>query len=99
MNVDLAHVLLTNLLKNAITHNEQGGTIRIVCTENQIIIANSGTVEIQNIFSRYNGNNNKQNSVNSSGLGLSITKSIADLYQINIEYRFEEKKHIFILNF
>jgi signal transduction histidine kinase len=96
MNADLIHILFTNMLKNAITHNEQGGKIDIQISQNQIIISNSGTTEIKNIFSRYNAN---QVTANSTGLGLSIVKSIADLYKIHIEYRFADSKHIFSLNF
>jgi signal transduction histidine kinase len=96
MNADLAQILLVNLLKNAITHNEQGGNIDIEISQNKIIISNSGTSEIQHIFSRYNSG---QTSGNSSGLGLAIVKSIADLYKINIEYAFENSKHSFVLRF
>jgi signal transduction histidine kinase len=96
MNVDLAHILFANLLKNAIVHNEQGGKIHILCAKNQITISNSGTSEIKNIFSRYN---QSQTNVHSSGLGLSIVKSIADLYEIKIKYHFEENRHIFLMIF
>jgi signal transduction histidine kinase len=97
INVDLAHILFTNLLKNAITHNEQGGRIEISCMSNSITIANTGGIQpLDNIFSRYR---QIKTDVKHSGIGLSIVKSIADLYKIKIEYRFTEKKHIFKLNF
>ena len=88
MNADLAHILFTNLVKNAIAHNIPNGKIIVSYRKNAIIISNSGNAPVTEIFSRYKSNN-------SSGLGLSIVKSIADLYKINIEYRFENNLHVF----
>ncbi len=96
MNADLAHILFTNLLKNAITHNKQGGQIEITCTVNHITVANTGTQPLNHIFTRYT---QTASDVKSSGIGLSIVKSIADLYKIKIQYSFEENNHIFKLNF
>jgi signal transduction histidine kinase len=96
MNADLAHILFTNLLKNAIVHNKQGGKIKITCTLDTITIANTGTHPIDHIFTRYAQINMD---VKSSGIGLSIVKSIADLYKIKIEYGFEGNNHIFRLHF
>ncbi len=96
MNADLANILFTNLLKNAITHNQQGGKIEITCTANYITIANTGTQPINHIFTRYS---QTASDIKSSGIGLSIVKSIADLYKIKIQYSFEENNHIFKLNF
>ena len=93
MNSDLARILFVNLLKNAITHNKQGGKIEITAVSNIITISNTGTHPIENLFVRY------RKTTRSSGLGLSIVKSIADLYNIEIEYRFEENKHVFIMQF
>jgi signal transduction histidine kinase len=88
MNEDLAAILFTNLVKNAIAHNVNGGKIAVAYREKGIIISNTGDAAITNIFSRYK-------SEKSSGLGLSIVKSIADLYEMDIEYRFENNLHIF----
>ncbi len=96
MNADLAYILFTNLLKNAITHNKQGGKIEITCTSNRITIANTGTQPINHIFTRYSP---IKSNIKSSGIGLSIVKSITDLYKIKIEYCFENSNHIFKLYF
>ncbi|GHU96111.1 two-component sensor histidine kinase [Bacteroidia bacterium] len=96
MNRDLAHILLTNLVKNAVAHNRTGGQIIISGKANSITIANSGTTAATNIFSRYQRDANDENS---SGLGLSIVKSIADLYPVDINYHFENGLHTFKITF
>ncbi|MDR1417310.1 MAG: HAMP domain-containing histidine kinase [Prevotellaceae bacterium] len=93
MNNDLAHILLTNLIKNAIFHNRQNGKIIIRYTSNSITIANSGSQPAVHVFSRYR---HDSSDTKSSGLGLSIAKSVADLYRIEITYRYD-KMHIFTL--
>ncbi|MDR1343514.1 MAG: HAMP domain-containing histidine kinase [Prevotellaceae bacterium] len=93
MNKDLAHVLLTNLVKNAILHNQQGGKIIIRYASGSIAIANSGSKAAPYAFGRYR---HDATDAKSSGLGLSIAKSVADLYRIEITYRYD-KMHIFTL--
>ncbi len=99
MNGDLARILFMNLLKNAITHTDKGGTVDILLTSDQIIITNAGSKPISHhngIFSRYK---QVKPGTDSSGIGLSIVKSVADLYRIEISYQFSDQKHIFILQF
>jgi signal transduction histidine kinase len=88
MNEDLACILCANLVKNAIAYNEQNGKIIIRYTPAAITIANSGNSAIKDVFNRYQ-------SEKSSGLGLSIVKSIIELYNIGISYRFESGLHHF----
>ncbi|MDR0414777.1 MAG: HAMP domain-containing histidine kinase [Prevotellaceae bacterium] len=99
MNGDLAHILLTNLVKNAISHNRQGGKIIISYAPRSIAIANSGSDSdsnkaAENVFSRYRHN---AHNAKSSGLGLSIAKAIADLYRLEVTYRYDGM-HTFTLN-
>ncbi len=95
MNSDLAYILASNLVKNAIFHNIKGGNVIIHFEAHSIVITNDGKPLNGNklIFDRYssNGNNNQ-----SSGLGLSIAKSIADRYNFAITYQYEEKHIITI---
>lgn len=92
MNPDLAFVLVNNLVKNAITHNIKNGRITINYSSQSIAIANSGNPlpNTVNIFERYV-------SENSSGLGLSIVKSISDLYNLKISHHYSDGEHIFTL--
>jgi signal transduction histidine kinase len=88
MNPDLAYIMITNLIKNAVAHNIKKGMIIIRIKSNEIVFANDGKSlpENSNIFERYNSGSADSNS---SGIGLSIVKSIVDLYNFNISYRFD----------
>jgi signal transduction histidine kinase len=91
MNEDLAYIMFTNLIKNAIAHNQNGGKIIVRYASEFITIANDGRESGIDIFNRYQ---NASVDEKSSGLGLSIVKSIADLYSINVTYCYD-KLHIF----
>ena len=99
MNPDLATILITNLLKNAVSHNISGGTVTVQIKPNSLIIENSGsgtTLDQRQIFSRfYKG---EQNS-GSTGLGLAIVKAITDLYGFKVGYSFRDNKHRFTVWF
>jgi signal transduction histidine kinase len=96
MNEDLAYILLSNLIKNAITHNEEEGSVAIHVTRDHFSVANTGTEAATQVFDRYrNDSHNRE----SSGLGLSIAKSICDLYGFSIGYSFEGGMHRFVISF
>ncbi|NDV70359.1 HAMP domain-containing sensor histidine kinase [Dysgonomonas sp. 25] len=95
MNKDLAAIMVTNLLKNAVAYNLKDGTIEIVMTDRYIAFSNDGTPidKDVNIFERYISNSdNKQ----SSGLGLSIVKSITDFYSFRITHTYDTRHTITI---
>src|SRR5690606_29883402 len=55
-NRELAFVLLANLLRNAIKHNQKGGVIRIAVAEDAIQVANSataGALDTTSIYERF----------------------------------------------
>lgn len=99
MNPTLATSLVTNLLKNTYIHNTPQGTIHIHITTHSLTFCNSGNQEPLDttlIFQRfYQGKNHPQGS---SGLGLSITQAICNLYQIHIQYKYKGL-HCFELDF
>jgi signal transduction histidine kinase len=98
MNRGLAVVLISNLIKNALTHNYVGGKITVRIEKSGISVENSGSdrpLDRERIFNRfYRDLNNDQ----STGLGLSLVHSIVTLYDINISYSFNGN-HKFILKF
>jgi signal transduction histidine kinase len=94
MNEDLAHILFTNLVKNAIAHNVQHGKISIRYAAAAITIANTGNSAAVAGFNRYQAGDGDEKS---SGLGLSIVKSIAALYRIDLRYSHDGEMHVFEL--
>ncbi|MFA4870809.1 MAG: HAMP domain-containing sensor histidine kinase [Pedobacter sp.] len=99
MNPDLAYILLSNLLLNAIKYCNEDGEIGVEITEDKVVVKNTSVANspLDNdlIFNRFY----KQSKDNTStGLGLSIVKSIigqhSDLF---VEYNFENNFHTFSL--
>ncbi|HWK99073.1 MAG TPA: HAMP domain-containing sensor histidine kinase [Parapedobacter sp.] len=95
-NADLADVLITNLLKNAIVHNHVGGYIRIAVASNGFEIANTGSsqsLDTEKMFARfYRASENSA----STGLGLAVAKAIAQLHHAELTYRYEGGLHCFM---
>lgn len=99
IDVSLANVIVSNLLRNAIFHNISDGIVNIEISEKAIKINNTGSnisLNKQKIFSRFYKSDNNQNSI---GLGLAIVKAICDLYDFSVSYRFENNLHSFELRF
>lgn len=84
----LADSLVSNLLHNAIRHNHRGGILRIVLTNKELAISNSGpklaaTEQPEQFFERFRKHNPTSDS---PGLGLSIVHSIATFYGFEVRY-------------
>ncbi|WP_333596471.1 HAMP domain-containing sensor histidine kinase [Chryseobacterium flavum] len=97
-NRDLADILLSNLLKNAIKYNNEEGILNIIIEYDRITFQNSGAsvpLDTSRIFNRFY----KQGADHTStGLGLSIIKTIIKQYPgWDINYEFGEGMHYFIL--
>jgi signal transduction histidine kinase len=98
MNAELAEIMLTNLLKNAIIHNYPGGTIDIKIKSSKITIENTSTsdkLDASQIFKRFYKSSFQRTS---TGLGLAIVKSIIDYYELKIIYEYSGK-HKFEVEF
>lgn len=99
MDPNLAITVLSNLLKNAISHNHPGGRILIKIHPDRLIISNSGISQPlaeELIFHRFH---KSESTASGTGLGLAIVKAICKLYSFEIEYRYAEDLHHFELRF
>ena len=97
-NPNLAQVLLTNLLNNAIKYNIADGQIQVEATDHSFSIANtstSGALNPDYIFERfYKGTQDNQ----SNGLGLSIVQAILKNYpEFALQYQYQNNLHTFLL--
>ncbi len=96
MNRDLATILLSNLLKNALLHGERGSIVEIAFLPGRLEISNAGAkqpLDPSSLSSRF-----RKTDVNSrsSGLGLSISKAIADRFGLKLGYEYTGR-HVFRL--
>ena len=95
----LARILCTNLISNAIKYGAEGKTIEITAEDRTIAVANFGEgplLQPYKIFGRYYREESK---VKSTGLGLTIVKKICDLHGFHISYLFQNKHHVFKIDF
>lgn len=97
-NKNLAHILISNLIRNAIKHNNDQKVIKILSEKNQLTFSNTSDFSALNskvIFDRFY---KQGQSEGSNGLGLSIIKTILKNQQsITIDYQYKNSLHQFIL--
>jgi signal transduction histidine kinase len=86
-NKSLSEILVTNLLKNAIFHNQENGKVNVILNSNSLTIENSGDAALDpdKIFGRFYKSSQQ---TQSTGLGLAIVQSIIDMYGFAIRYEF-----------
>ncbi len=99
INSSLADVLITNLITNAIKHNNKQGEVKIELTGQNFKISNTGP-HLQNnpieLFYRFKKD---KSSAESLGLGLSLVKKICDTLHYDVNYTFQNSYHIVELVF
>jgi signal transduction histidine kinase len=99
LNTELAEIMLSNLIKNAILHNYPDGLVTITIHATGISINNTshtGPLDQAHIFDRFYKNSDAKTS---TGLGLAIVKSIADYYGYIIRYTYSNQQHSFTIQF
>ncbi|SRX53866.1 HAMP domain-containing sensor histidine kinase [Aequorivita sp. CIP111184] len=98
-NKGMFEIMLNNLFLNAIRHNVKFGRITISLTKDQLVVANSGkteALEAEKLFKRFSRSTER---AESSGLGLAISKKIADLNGFIISYSYLKNEHNFTIRF
>lgn len=98
-NPEMAEVLLSNLLRNAIRHNDDRKAVEVYSDADKVEIRNTGQEFPLNpnlIYERFYKQGMHVH--NSNGLGLSIVRSILEGQNvIGMKYQFEEGLHQFTL--
>jgi signal transduction histidine kinase len=98
MNADLAGILFTNLIRNAILHNYPGGSINIIIRQHTVEVintSNSSALPDQHLFTRFS---KTETATTSNGLGLSLVKAIVQLYDFKVRYSYKDRHH-FVVTF
>jgi len=95
----LANILFTNLIKNAIQHNHEGGYIKMFLDNEKFEIINSGKsseIATEKLFNRFQKGSEKTESL---GLGLAINQKICELYKFQLNYKRNDGEHKLSLKF
>ena len=104
-NLILLESLISNLIVNAIRHNNDTGAVHIRLDDKTLTVSNTGQPEPLNsdkIFRRFSRTlirRSKDTTPSGNGLGLSIVRQICVLHKWNIEYQYENEVHIFTIQF
>jgi signal transduction histidine kinase len=97
-NSSLTEILINNLLLNAIRYSPSNNLIAIQLNKTHLEISNPGEVALDSdmLFKRFSKlSKNKLG----SGLGLAIVLEIAQYQGWTVQYRFDNKRHIFSVQF
>lgn len=98
MNESLASILVNNLIKNSYVHNVQGGRVEIDLAPGSVTFRNSGCSYPLNpnlIYERFYQGSKKEGS---TGLGLTIVKSICDMERLSLQYAYAGGMHCFSIS-
>ena len=98
-NASLIEVLISNLLGNAIRHNNVGGSIVIQLNAGELVIENTGrqtALDETKVFKRFQKESADSNSI---GLGLEMVKKVCSIYQYSVTYTFINNLHRFTVCF
>ena len=98
-NTDLADIIISNLLGNAIKHNIPKGTIDLLLTPNKLTIRNTGnalSLPANQLFERFR---KADEAAKSLGLGLAIVKEICEVHGWKIGYEYQNGEHEIVINF
>lgn len=97
-NPALMDILFTNLLTNAIRHNQTGGSISVTLSAHQLIVSNTGAPlkdQPAELFERFR----KGSHSDSLGLGLSIVQKISDAEGLSVQYNYANGYHTISIEF
>lgn len=96
-NQSLTQILISNLLKNALLHNQDGGELQIITSSDSLVIKNSGETPLdkEKLFKRFY--HSIKGKTDSNGLGLAIAHTIAHSSGCELTYAWEERMHVFRL--
>lgn len=97
-NTALIEILISNLLGNAIRHNNVGGSIKVQLLSGELILENTGrqtALDETKIFQRFQKESTDNNSI---GLGLEMVKKVCSINNYDVTYKFLNNLHRFTIS-
>ncbi len=98
-NRELAEILLTNLLDNAIRHNHAGGRMQVDLTASVLVIKNTGSTPESDPMELFRRFKKGKGSLQSVGLGLAIVQQICTFSGWKVTYSYHEPIHSLEVDF
>ena len=98
MNPELAEILINNLIKNAVRHNQEKGFINILLSKTEFVVTNSGDdpgIPTHKLFEQFS----RASDEGFMGIGLSIARKITQHYQMTIQYKYKDHEHQLTVSF
>jgi signal transduction histidine kinase len=98
-NHSLIEILLSNLVKNSIEHNEAGGEISITTGNSTLSIKNTGPppeTQPELLLQRFKKGSHQSKT---TGLGLALVKQICILYGYSLRYTYKSDWHEVVIHF
>lgn len=92
-NRSLIEILISNIINNAIVHNNGEGKINIVLDGSSLVVKNTGdapSVPTAELFERFKKGSYQQKT---TGLGLSLVKQISQYYHYRTTYEYNNGWH------
>lgn len=99
MHPHMAEIMITNILSNAIKHNQAKGWIKVELTEKELVVQNSGKTlqaKPEDLVGRFQKESQNPDSV---GLGLAIVQQICKTYGFDFSYESESQVHVMQIRF
>ncbi|MBS1586045.1 MAG: HAMP domain-containing histidine kinase [Bacteroidetes bacterium] len=96
----LAEIVVSNLLNNAVRYNRTGGNIEIILEPGKLEIANTSNllkISQEKLFQRFY--RDPDVGEEGTGLGLTIVKQICEMAGYTLKYDFVSDRHIFSIAF
>ncbi|HXL58275.1 MAG TPA: HAMP domain-containing sensor histidine kinase, partial [Chitinophagaceae bacterium] len=88
VNYTLIEILISNLVKNAIEHNQPEGKIIFNLSSSHLTIENTGPplqIKPEQLFERFKKGSHQ---TKTTGLGLALVKQICNLYKYSVSYHY-----------
>ncbi len=92
-NHSLAEILISNIIKNAIEHNQPNGKIIVHLSPSHLLIKNTGPslqTNAELLFERFRKDSHQ---TKTTGLGLALVKQVCTLYNYLVTYTYNDGWH------